>query len=43
MNKYQNLIGMIIIAVAIIITGVLIANAIKIGCSWIAAGGVYIP
>ena len=43
MKEYQNLIGMIIIAAAIIIVGVLIANAIETGCSWIAAGAVIIP
>lgn len=32
MKDYQNLIGKIMIAVAIVIAGVLIANAVKIGC-----------
>ena len=31
MKDYQNLIGKIMIAVAIVIAGVLIANAVKIG------------
>ena len=43
MKEYQILIGNIIIATAIIIAGVLIANSIEIGCSWIAAGGVVRP
>ena len=37
MKDYQNLIGRIIIAVAIVIAGVLIANAIEVGCASIGS------
>ena len=33
MKDYQSLIGKIIIAVAIVVAGVLIANAIEVGCA----------
>ena len=36
MKDYQSLIGKIIIAIAIVIAGILIAYAIKSGCSSIA-------
>ena len=35
-TDHQNLIGAIIIAIAIIVAGVLIANAITSGGSWIS-------
>lgn len=41
MKGYQYLIGKIIIAVAIIVAGVLIANAITSGCEDLAAAIVY--
>ena len=41
MKDFQNLIGKIIIAVAIVIAGVLIANAIVDGCESIAAAIAY--
>lgn len=37
MKDYQNLIDKIIIAVAIVIAGVLIANAIEAGCASIGS------
>ena len=37
MKDYQSLIGKIIIAVAIVVAGVLIANAIKVGCASIGS------
>ncbi len=37
MKNYQELIGKIIIAAAIIATGVLIATAIKVGCASIGS------
>ena len=37
MKEYQDLIGKIVIAVAIIIAGVLIANAIEAGCASIGS------
>lgn len=37
MKDYQNLIGKIIIAIAIVIAGVLIANAIEAGCASIGS------
>jgi hypothetical protein len=35
-KEYQNLIGNIIIAVSIIISGLLISNALKLGLDYIA-------
>ena len=37
MKDYQNLFGKIVIAVAIVIAGILIANAIEAGCASIGS------
>lgn len=37
MKDYQDLIGKIIIAAAVVIVGVLIANAIEVGCASIGS------
>ena len=37
MKDYQNLIGKIIIAVAIVIAAITIANAIEVGCASIGS------
>ena len=37
MKDYQNLIGKIIIAVAIIIAAVILSNAIEVGCASIGS------
>ena len=37
MKDYQNLIGKILIAIAIVIAGVLISNAIEVGCASIGS------